>query len=161
MTHYPIPQNLKYHAQGGRHCRNYHTEGRGQYLGEVHFGRAVFLAKAQPALLCFLVFFSFLIYCNKHNDHSTTWRGKDLLLLPVDSVSLSKVRAETPDQNLMERTQRSAVYCLVCLMSPRPTCPWVTPPTVGWALSHQSPVRKMSHMCAHSPACSREEPLLR
>lgn len=101
----------------------------------------------------FLSFSLFFIYCNKHNDHSTTWRGKDLLLLPVDSVSLSKVRAETPDQNLMERTQRSAVYCLVCLMSPRPTCPWVTPPTVGWALSHQSPVRKMPHMCAHSPAC--------
>jgi hypothetical protein len=42
--------------------------------------------------------------------------------------------------------------CSACfLIEPRTTCPGMAPPTMGWALPHQSLIKKMPYRLAHSP----------
>lgn len=40
--------------------------------------------------------------------------------------------------------------CSDCLLTPRIASPGVAPPTVSWALPHQSPIKKMKNCLSHS-----------
>ena len=69
----------------------------------------------------------------------------------------SQGRAGTWRQEL-KRPWRSAVYwlvplaCSACFLTePRTTSPWMAPPTMVWALSHQSPIKKMPYRLTYNP----------
>lgn len=97
-----------------------------------------------------LLTFSFLFFffnCNKYDDRSTTWNRKDLVLR-VDNVSFSKVRAETQDRTLTQRPRRSAVYCFSCHPGP-PADGDTTYSGLGFLTSISSQ-ENAPHMCAHS-----------
>jgi hypothetical protein len=66
-------------------------------------------------------------------------------------------RSGTWRQELMQRPRGSAVYCLVLhgllrlhfLIGPRTTSTGIAAPTMGWALPHQSLIKKMFYMTAY------------
>jgi hypothetical protein len=56
------------------------------------------------------------------------------------------------DHGRMLHTGLLSLACSLCfLIHPRTTCPGLIPPTVAWALPHQSLILKMSHRLACRP----------
>lgn len=98
-------------------------------------------------LLTFSFLFPFFFYCNKHDDRSTTQNRKDLVLR-VDNVLFSKVRAETQNQNLTQRPQRSVAYCFSCHPGP-PADGDTTYSGLGFLTSISSQ-ENAPHTCTHS-----------
>jgi hypothetical protein len=63
-----------------------------------------------------------------------------------------------PEAAADTEAKEGAAYCLLpmacstCfLIEPRTTCPGMSPPTMGWALLHQSLIKKMFYKLAYSP----------
>jgi hypothetical protein len=72
------------------------------------------------------------------------------------SASPREVKAGTKGRNLETRTEAEAMeeyyllVCSICLpIHYRTICPKVVPFTVGWALSHQSSMKKIPHRLAY------------
>jgi hypothetical protein len=75
-----------------------------------------------------------------------------LLFLIEESHNRNSDRVEILRQDLIQRQWRSAAYWLshpAFLQNPRP--PWVAPPTMDWALLHQSLIKKMLYKHYSSP----------
>lgn len=93
--------------------------------------------------------------CDK--DHDQKQRGRKVITSSYSSTQQSiteKVGIGTQGQNPESETGTEAIeecYSLTCssktcsarfLIAPRTISPWVAPPTVSWALLHQSSVKK-------------------
>jgi hypothetical protein len=95
----------------------------------------------------------------KHHDRKANWKGKGLFSLHFqilvhteESQDRNSSRAGTWKQELMQRPWRGAAYWVASLgflsllfIEPRTTSLGMAPPTMGWALSHQSLIKKMSY----------------
>jgi hypothetical protein len=75
-----------------------------------------------------------------------------LLFIIKGSQDRNSNQAETWKQELMQRPWRDGAYWLApmaCsaffLIESRTTCPGIAPPTMGWALPNQSPIKKMPY----------------
>lgn len=92
-----------------------------------------------------------------------TWERKGLCQFTDYSLLLLEVKVETQGQNLETGIEADATekHCLLdcfCipysawfLMQPRTNCSGVALSTMGWALPHQSSVKKISPSFAHRP----------
>ena len=91
------------------------------------------------------------ITATKNRDQEANWGRKGFidLTLPYCRSGWESSPAGTWGQELMHRPWRGVAYwlaphgCSACfLIEPRTTSPGMTVPTMGWALPHQSLIRK-------------------
>lgn len=93
------------------------------------------------------------LYCWDKTLWPITWGGKGLFQLttPMLHYIIAKgSQGRNSNQKLKQKPQKNAAYGLLfmaCsapfLISPRPTCPALVSPTVGWAFLHQSLIKKV------------------